>query len=244
MKKTEPEIPAVLVRGTIQNLKRLRRSHGFVLSQIQQRDIGITAVGAAAMGMSAVGIGLANMAASSDEEADWVEFELDGKQMQGWLWLLPMRNGDRVEVVAEKVERERYVVYAVKRDGDDIVAVYPHATAGRKEHYRIMAKSMLGAYFFISAIGVFVMHTPGDFGVNFWSFVKFMSGVLFGSLVMFAIIFCRVTRKMMGFVRLAEAIFRTYGWPDVENINLRKTSRANRRDNTLPNFGRYYFRYR
>ncbi|TGS60042.1 hypothetical protein, partial [Mesorhizobium sp. M1C.F.Ca.ET.176.01.1.1] len=64
------------------------------------------------------------------------------------------------------------------------------------------------------------------------------------TLVVFAIIFYRVTRKMMGFVRLAEAIFATYGWPDVENINLRKTSREHRGSNALSNYGRYYFRYR
>jgi hypothetical protein len=32
------------------------------------------------------------------------------------------------------------------------------------------------------------------------------------------------------------------GWPDVQNINLRKTSREHRGANTLSNYGRYYFR--
>jgi hypothetical protein len=53
----------------------------------------------------------------------------------------------------------------------------------------------------------------------------------------------RVSRKLMGFVRIAELIFKTFGWPDVENIDLRQTSRENRRENKLPNFGIFYFRY-
>jgi len=52
------------------------------------------------MGMGAAGIGLIGMAANSDEEADWVEFEVDGNRVHGWLWMMPMRNGDEVEVVA------------------------------------------------------------------------------------------------------------------------------------------------
>jgi hypothetical protein len=244
MKKNEPLLQTVLLRGTITNLQRSRRTHDFVLTQVQHKAVGATAVGAAAMGMGAAGIGLVNLASNADEEADWVEFELDGKQMQGWLWLLPMRNGDDVEVVAEKVGENRYVVYSVKRDGDDIVAVYPHATAGRKQHYRSMAKIMFWAFLLINAIGVFALHRPGDFGENFLSFAAFMGVAMLATLIVFAIIFYRVTQKTMAFVRLAEAIFRTYGWSDVENINLRKTSREHRGANTLSNYGRYYFRYR
>lgn len=243
MKKSESTLQTVLLRGTIANLQRSRRTHDFVLTQLQQNAVGVTAVGAAAMGLGAAGIGLVNMASNADEEADWVEFELDGMQMQGWLWLLPMRNGDAVEVVAEKIGESRYVVYSVKRDGDDIVSVYPHATAGRKQHYRSMAKIMLWAFVLVNAIGVFAMYRPGDFGDKFLSFAAFMGVAMAATFVVFAIIFYRVTQKMMGVVRLAEVIFRTYGWPDVENINLRKTSREHRGSNTLSNYGRYYFRY-
>ncbi|WP_051224733.1 putative type VI secretion system effector [Paraburkholderia phenoliruptrix] len=140
-KKSESTLQTVLLRGTIANLHRSRRTHDFVLTQLQQRVVGATAVGAGAVGLGATGVGLVNLASNADEEADWVEFELDGMQVQGWLWLIPMRNGDTVEVVAEKIGENGYVVYSVKRDGDDIVSVYPHATAGRKQHYRSMAKS-------------------------------------------------------------------------------------------------------
>ncbi|MFL9895683.1 putative type VI secretion system effector [Paraburkholderia sp. RL17-381-BIF-C] len=244
MQEPKFHLQPILLRGTIANLQRSRRTHDFVLTRFQQNAVGATAMGAAAIGLGATGIGLVNMASDADEEADWVEFELDGMQMQGWLWLLPMRNGDVVELVAEKVGENRYVVYSVKRDGDDIVSVYPHATAGRKQHYRSMEKIMFWAFVLVNAIGVFAMHRPGDFGDNFLSFAAFMGVAMAATLVVFLVIFYRVTKKMMGFVRLAEAIFKTYGWPDVENINLRKTSCEHRGTNTLANYGRYYFRYK
>jgi len=243
MKDIEPFQGTVLLRGTIANLKRSKRSHDFVLTQVQQSAVGATAVGAAAMGMGGAAIGLTNMAMNADEEAEWVEFDIDGKQVQGWMWLMPMRNGDTVEVVAERVTDQRYVAYAVKRDGDDIVAVYPHATAGRKVHYWHMAKFMLWSFFAIYSIivaGVYAKIGNDDFE----GFLISASLIYVSGFIVFGVLFYRAGRKMMGFVYVAEAIFRAYGWPDVENINLRKTSRENRRENRLPNYGRYYFRYK
>jgi hypothetical protein len=48
----------------------------------------------------------------------------------------------------------------------------------------------------------------------------------------------------MGFVRIAETIFETFAWPDPEHIDLRQTSKDNRRENKLDNFGQLYFRYK
>jgi len=62
MKDIEPFQGTVLLRGTIANLKRSKRSHDFVLTQVQQSAVGATAVGAAAMGMGGAAIGLTNMA--------------------------------------------------------------------------------------------------------------------------------------------------------------------------------------
>jgi hypothetical protein len=72
-------------------------------------------------------------------------------------------------------------------------------------------------------------------------------GLLIGLTIWMALsstIAFRISRKFMGFVRIAEIIFKTFDWPDVENIDLRQTSRDNRRENKLPNFGNLYFRYK
>jgi uncharacterized membrane protein len=245
MKKQEPNNSMVLLRGAISGLNRSRRSHDFVLTEVQHQQVGLTAIAASAMGMGATGIGLISMAGNADEEADWVEFELDGKQVKGWLWMMPMRNGDTVEVVAEPTGNNHYVAYAVKRDGDDLLAVYPHATAGRKVHYRKSIKtwmwcSTLGCLipilFIVMPVGIESLLNPIMQGglliaLAFWAVISSVIGF-------------RVARKFMGFVRIAELIFQTFGWPDVENIDLRQTSQENRRENKLSNFGNLYFRYK
>ena len=235
----------VLLRGAISGLNRSRRNHDFVLTEVQHQQVGVTAITASVMGMGATGIGLIGMAGNADEEADWVEFELDGKQVKGWLWMMPMRNGDTVEVVAEPTAKGYYVAYAVKRDGDDLLAMYPHATAGRKVHYRKSAKAWMwfSLLAYLSIAFFFVMH-EGLKALLHTDTQLFLLTTFALWIAISAVIAFRVSRKLMGFVRIAELIFKTFGWPDVENIDLRKTSRENRRENKLSNFGHLYFRYK
>jgi hypothetical protein len=243
--KNQSNQSIVLLRGAISGLERSRRSHNFVLSQNQHQQIGATAIAASAMDMGATGIGLVNMSENSNEEADWVEFNIDNKKIRGWLWMMPMRNGDIVEIVAESTGEDHYLAYAVKRDGDDLVAVYPHATAGRKAHYRKSAKIWLWSSLLAYSFPLAILVTDKGFG----SLLD--PDILFGLLILLvfcmltsAIIAFRISRKFMKFVRTAELIFKTFGWTDIENIDLRKTSIENMRENTLPNFGTLYFRYK
>lgn len=245
MKKQELNNPAVLLRGTISRLERSRRSHDFVLNRVQHQKIGVTAIAAAAMGLGAASMGLISIAGNSDEEADWVEFELNGKQMNGWLWMMPMRNGDIVEVVAEPIEINRYMIYAVKRDGDDLLAVCPHATAGRIVHYRKSVKTWMWCSILACLIPILFIVMPEGWESLLDPMMQI--GLLNGFaiwLLFSAIIAFRITGKLMGFVIIAEMIFNTFGWPEVGKIDLRKTSRENRRENRLSNFGNFYFRYK
>lgn len=245
MKKQESHNSTVLLRGAISRLNRSRRSHDFVLTEAQYLQVGATAIAASVMGMGANAIGLISMAGNSDEEADWVEFELDGKQVKGWLWMMPMHDGDNVEVVAEQTDNNRYVAYAVKRDIDNMVAVYPHATAGRKVHYRKSAKIWIWCAFFVYLIPILFLvmqrglETLSDGKMQFALLMVFPFWLALSAVMAF-----RVSRKLMGFVRIAEIIFKTFGWPDIENIDLRKTSREHRRENKLSDFGNFYFCYK
>ena len=245
MKKQEPNNSMVLLRGAISGLNRSRRNHDFVLTEVQHQQVGVTAIAASVMGMGATGIGLIGMAGNADEEADWVEFELDGKQVKGWLWMMPMRNGDTVEVVAEPAGKDHYIAYAVKRDSDDLLAVYPHATAGRKVHYRKSVKVWMWCSFFAYLILPLFLVMQRGWGALLDADMQFglLTGFAFCVLIS-AVIAFRVSRKLMGFVRIAEVIFKTFGWSNVENIDLRQTSRENRRENKLSNFGHLYFRYK
>ena len=66
---------------------------------------------------------------------------------------MPLGTGDNVEVVAEHAGANCYTAYASWRIDDDLIAIYPHATTGRKAHYRKSAKawiwcSVIGSLFF------------------------------------------------------------------------------------------------
>jgi hypothetical protein len=245
MKKQKSTNSIVLIRGMISKLERARRNHDFILTAVQHQQIGATAIAASAMGMGAAGMGLISMAGNSDEEADWVEFELDAKQVQGWLWMMPMGNGDNIEVVAEHIGHNRYMAYAVKRECDGLLAVYPHATAGRKVHYRKSLKIWLWGSFFAYLIPLLfiVMQLGLRILLNTSMQLGLIIGFAFCMLVSGLIAF-RVSRKLMVFVRIAETIFETFGWSDIENVDLRQTSKDNPDENKLASFGHLYFRYK
>lgn len=245
MKNQESHNSTVLLRGAISGLNRSRRSHDFVLTEAQHLEVGATAIAASVMGMGANAISLINTAGNSDEEADWVEFELDGKQVKGWLWMMPMHDGDQVEVVAEQTSNNQYVAYAVKRDRDDLLAVYPHATAGRKVHYRKSAKIWIWCSILAYLIPIFFFIAQDGLKVFLDSNLRFgLLIVLPFWLTLSALMAFRISRKLMGFVKIAELIFKTFGWPEIESIDLRKTSQEHRRENKLSDFGNFYFRYK
>ncbi|WP_449405950.1 putative type VI secretion system effector [Massilia phosphatilytica] len=245
MKNQEPDNSTVLLRGAISGLKQSRRSHDFVLTEVQHQQIGITVIAASAMSMGATGIGLLGMASNADEEADWVEFDLNGKQVKGWLWMMPMRNGDTVAVVAEPMGNDQYIAYAIKRDSDDLLAVYPHATSGRMVHYRKSVKAWMWCSILAYLIVILMFLMQNGLEMFLEADMQLFLPIGFASCsAISAVIAFRVSQKLMGFVRIAEAIFKTFGWPDVKNIDLRKTSRENRRENKLLEFGNLYFRYK
>jgi hypothetical protein len=95
----------------------------------------------------------------------------------------------------------------------------------------------------IYAIFVIGTYFKGEISSDLYAYTVSMATVGVGGFIASGFIFYRVSLKPMGFVRLAEAVFRTYGWPNVQNIHLRTTSREHHGTNTLSNYGRNYFRY-
>jgi magnesium-transporting ATPase (P-type) len=200
-----------------------------------------TAVAGVALGMGASAMGLLQMSANSKEEADWVEFELGGKRVEGWLWKMPMSDGDFVEVVVEQKAEGGYFAYALRRPDDGVIAVYPHATNGRSALYRRIMKYML--WMFVICFGIFCIMFYSHGGMEQGD------GMLLGigsvaSLLIFWILFHRAYLKMAHFAKLAEVIFSCYGWSDVRKIDLARASKGAKPANPEPGeFGIHYFRY-
>lgn len=101
-----------VISGKITHLQCRRRKQDFILNEAKHAYMEAAATGAAVVGMGATAIGLLQMSSNSQEEADWVEFEVDGRSVEGWLWKMPMSEGDVVEIVAEPKFDGRSAVWA------------------------------------------------------------------------------------------------------------------------------------
>lgn len=232
-----------VLRGKITNLRIRRRKQDFILSEAQHAYMEATATGAAVAGMGASAIGLLQMSANSQEEADWVEFEIDGNSVEGWLWKMPMSEGEIVEVVAEPKFDGRFFAYSIRRADDGIIAVYPHATSGTTALYRRIMKYMLIAAVLCNGV-VSAMMAGSNEGVDRGTNFMIMSGAWVFSFLVFWILFHRAYLKMAHFAKLAEVIFSSYGWSDVRKIDLARASKGKNPMNIDPGeFGVHYFCY-
>jgi hypothetical protein len=244
MKRDDPHDSLLLLKGKISKLRCYTREHDFISTTDQHTQIGITAIIATAMGMGAQAAGMVGSAGNKAEKAHWLEFELNGKKIQGWVWVMPLGTGDNVEVVAEHTGGLCYTVYAIRRVDDGLVAAYPHVIAGRKVLYRNSVRcwlwfsviaTLLFMFFFVMEMGWGIL-----FEKDMWDFIKELMVVFF---VAIGLIAFRISRMYMESVFMAEAIFRIFGWPDVEKIDLRKTSKENPGEYKILGFGERYFRY-
>ena len=52
-----------------------------------------------------------------------------------------------------------------------------------------------------------------------------------------------LARRWMSFVRLSEKIFKEFGWEEPTKIDLKKSSKDQRKDDDPSQFGVFYFRY-
>ncbi|MDA5589937.1 hypothetical protein PL318_10925 [Burkholderia pseudomallei] len=124
----------VVLRGRLKNFKKERSTGDFLLSDTERSAVGLTAVASALVG-SGGAIGLASLGGTK-EEADKVQFELDGKFFTGWLMWSPFQDEEEVEVVAEPSKDGTYRVFAILRPSDRTIALYPHCSRGKRVHFR------------------------------------------------------------------------------------------------------------
>ena len=118
--------------GILTDLKCKRDEASFVFSDSTKNGAGVVAIAAGLVGTLAE---TATTATSGMvEEADYIEFTLQGCAVKGWVWRSPFDNGDEVEVVA-KWQHDHFEAYAVARPADRVVALYPHCSRGRKPHW-------------------------------------------------------------------------------------------------------------
>jgi hypothetical protein len=233
-----------LLRGRICNLRKTRCSQDFFFTDADRTKMGATAVAAGLVGLSGVAVGLGGMAMDTTEDADLIEFDLDGTTVKAWVWWSVFTEGDEVEVVAERWG-DTWQAFGIRRLSDKIVALHPHCSRGRFAHYRVsfkwggafFAAAIFVAYFIIACFAICKGGVPiEDLAISC------ALGTLMSALG-YALITYRVARKMMGFVRLAEGIFEGFGWKDVKNIDLPAITKKNKQSGDPAALGILYFRY-
>ena len=211
--------------GTIKNYTRTRKYADFVFNDSDKTAIGVVAIAAGLAGLSGQAISLAS--AETNEAADYIEFDLDGKPVKGWVWRSPFREGDAVEIVAEWQD-DHYEAYAVARPEDRIVALYPHCSRGARLHVKNAWKWWFwgGTFFFVS------LSTFMFYGLTFEKMLEALpyvigigGGFFYG---FFGLMTYSLTRKWMPFVRLAERVFTAFGWDNPGDIDLVKRSKETR----------------
>lgn len=230
----------IKLAGRISEYRCSRGIASFVLSANDQSRMGAVAIAASLAGISGPAIATAANVSSVDEEADYVEFMLDDNAVKGWVWRSPFKNGDDVEIAAQR-NSDHYEVFAIARPSDRIIALYPHCSRGRARHIKNAFKLWIWLGFFgatllfaaltIAALGTEALTEPGFF----------VSSAAFS--LFFAVMFASLARKWMPFVGLAEKVFKTLGWANPSNIDLVKSSNEQRKETDPPEFGTFYFRY-
>ncbi|MDW5419223.1 putative type VI secretion system effector [Iodobacter sp. CM08] len=139
----------IKISGQIKNYKETRARANFFFTENDQNVMGMAAIGAALVGNSGQAMGTAISASDMEEEADYLEFEIDNIKVKGWVWCSPFKNDDHVEVVGEW-NNGYFELAAIARPDDRMIALYPHCSRGKAAHIR-----KTGYLWFVGVTGVF-----------------------------------------------------------------------------------------
>jgi hypothetical protein len=234
-----------LLRGTIKNLRKTRTTHDFMFTQADRNRMGAASVAAAMEGLGGLAIGLAGSAMDITDEADLLEFELDGKPIRAWVWWSVFQDGDDVEIVAEPMG-DIWQAYGIRRLTDKMLALHPHCSRGRYAHYKTTLYWLIKTYtplFSISFLISFYFILEKNNHINYYDLISFYTPAFLLSFSFSGIIAWRIARKYKGFVELAERIFTVFGWKDVKNIDLPAITKKNKRPGDPAALGTLFFRY-
>ncbi|PKO85162.1 MAG: hypothetical protein CVU18_21555 [Betaproteobacteria bacterium HGW-Betaproteobacteria-12] len=236
-----------ILKGRITNYKRKREEASFVFTDDDREGLGAIAIAASLAGLSGQAISTTSAAASAEEEADYLEFEIDGKPVKGWVWRSPFKESDEVEVAAEW-RGEHYELGAIARPTDRIVAMYPHCSRGSGSHWRNAWKWwMFGtAILLLVGGGLIEVYMQAVHSRTVFFSRRGLDSLLF--LVafffpVFALMTWSLARKWMPFVRLSEKVFRAFGWDNPASVDLVKRSKEGKMGDEKPEYGVFYFRY-
>jgi hypothetical protein len=231
----------IKLSGMIKNLKVTRSSASFVFTPSDQSKLGILAVANALAGIDGQAATAAHSSNNLEEPADYLEFELDGQPINGWVWRNPFHEGDVVDLAANKVD-DHWEAFGVARPSDHMIALYPHCSRGRLAHVHNALKwwALCGGGFIVFLYLPFGIYVAG--GLSLTRTFEYQIGAAI-SLFIFATMTFFLTRQWLPFARIAENVFRALDLPNPSSIDLIKSSKARRKPQDSGEYGTFYFRY-
>lgn len=123
----------IKLSGKIVNYSATSGAASFVFTKTDQTKFGLIAIAASLGGMGGQAISIASNTTAMEEEADYVQFEIGGKNVSGWLWRSPFKEGDIVDAAVEW-RTDHYELLGMTRPADHTVALYPHCTRSLRTH--------------------------------------------------------------------------------------------------------------
>jgi hypothetical protein len=230
----------IKISGTIRHYTCERGEASFVLTRKDKARMGMVSVALAVAGVGGQAIATASNAASLQEEADHVEFDLDGKKVRGWLWRSPFKEGDVVDA-AVVWQGEYFELVALANPADRTIALYPHCVRGRRAFYGIVFR-----WWFILA-GIF----PPAFTFSFFWAMGF-TDILFeypfwfawiGFSVGWTFVVFMLMLQWTPFGKAAQRVFSVLGLNDPSGVDLKRTTKVQRNPRDPPEMGAFFFRY-
>lgn len=224
-----PKGQLVAVKGRLTNIKMISVlapiSSAFYESYDEYRKKQFKAKLGAVIGIFNLGPAAASAALDrprgSLEMCVFIQAQLDGQPIEGWIGYGQFHENDEVKVVVDKSYAEHWQVYAIARPKDHVISILPRCDQGKKP----FIKFSWGLYLKIYVPCIFAL---ASFMFMFIWMVTNLPEAVVGAiaiLLFFQIAVAFVGRSLYvegknSYVPLAEKIFAALGWPNISSISL------------------------
>ena len=131
--------------------------------------------------------------------------------LRGWIGFYQFKDGDEVEVVAEK-HADHYEVYTMLKPSGEIISIIPPCMGGRKQSLK---RNLLPLILFYILFTVCMVYFTAPFTLD-----NLVTAFMGAGMIFIPAIFISYKNSIANFITLAERIFTTLDWQNVKNIDL------------------------
>ncbi|WKB54999.1 putative type VI secretion system effector [Eleftheria terrae] len=238
----------VRLSGTVSGFRRTRARVRFVLTQLDSDRA--SAIAVAPEPEPETPPARRPWGHGVEEEADFVDFLLDGRAMSGWVWRSPFSDGDRVDVAAQW-RGDHYEVFGIARPRDRAIALYPFCCRGSvsqmRAAWRWWALFGLAVTWGATAalcIAVCLLSSLASPASGFAATVLWVGATGASAISgLLALLAYSMALRWRPYARTAERVFTALGWRDPARVDLMSATLKKRTRADPAALGTHYFRY-